>query len=76
MAIQFLACNGGFCVFCATVEMVKSKKKRTERTLIKNSLVIKVNVVSNKVNSVFLCIYLSVLRGFIFYYGATKQGSA
>jgi hypothetical protein len=50
MAIQFLACSGGFCVFCATVERVKSKKKRRERILIKNSLVFKVNVVSNKVN--------------------------
>jgi hypothetical protein len=35
MAIQFLACSGGFCVFCAIVEIDKSKNKRRERILIK-----------------------------------------
>jgi len=35
MAIQFLACNGGFWVFCAMVERVKSRNKRRERILIK-----------------------------------------
>ena len=59
MAIQFLACSGGFCVFCAMVERVMSKKKSKERILIKNSLVIKGNAVSNN-SSVFLCINLRV----------------
>jgi len=35
MAIQFLACSGGFCVFCAIVEIVKSKNKNGESILIK-----------------------------------------
>jgi len=42
------------------VERVMSKKKSKERTLIKNSLVIKDNVVSNKPISVFLCINIRV----------------
>ena len=50
IAIQFLACSGGFCVFCAMVERVMSEKKRKGTILIKNSLVFKVSVVSNKVN--------------------------
>jgi len=52
------------------VERVKSKKKRRERILIKNSLVFKVNVVSNKVNSVFLCIYFTRGTRIYVYYGA------
>jgi hypothetical protein len=35
MAIQFLACSGGFCVFCAMVERVMSKKKSGKSILIK-----------------------------------------
>src|SRR6476619_1855435 len=46
IAIQFLAWSGGFCVFCAIVERVKNKQKSREGTLIKNSLVFKVKVVS------------------------------
>src|SRR5262249_9094706 len=53
IAIQFLACNGGFCVFCAMVETVKSEKKRREGFLIKNGLAIKGNVVSNMPFSMF-----------------------
>jgi len=40
------------------MERVMSEKKRRERILIKNSLVFKGNVVSNKPISVFLCIIL------------------
>jgi hypothetical protein len=42
------------------VERVMSKKKSRERILIKNSLVIKGNVVSNTASSVFLCMILRV----------------
>jgi len=38
------------------LERVMSKKKSKERTLIKNSLVIKGNAVSNTATLVFLCI--------------------
>src|ERR1043166_627095 len=41
IAIQFLACSGGFCVFCAIVERVKREKKNAETIFIKIVLYLK-----------------------------------
>src|SRR6478672_4241925 len=70
MAIQFLACSGGFCVFCAMLERVMSKKKSKERILIKNNLVIKGNAVSNTATLAFLCINLR--SPWLFFFGGKE----